>query len=78
LQATIAADIALRKQSDEWTKAAGQFVPFPATYLRQARWTDDAPTGPPPRRNLEAEFGAEAEEHAAWMREQKARKAATA
>jgi len=31
------------KQSDEWTKNNGQFVPHPATWLNGRRWEDEIP-----------------------------------
>ena len=43
-----------RKQED-WTKDAGKFVPYPATWLRDKRWQDEMPyelqkrQPPPPR-----------------------------
>lgn len=33
-------DIENRKQSDDWKKNKGQFIPNPATYLNQRRWED--------------------------------------
>lgn len=35
--------------SRDWTRDGGQFVPYPATWLRQGRWMDEAPTPPSPR-----------------------------
>lgn len=31
----------LQKQSEQWTKDNGQFIPHPATYLNQGRWEDE-------------------------------------
>ncbi len=28
-------------QSDQWRKNDGEFIPYPATYLRQERWSDE-------------------------------------
>jgi hypothetical protein len=28
-------------KSDQWRKNDGQFVPYPATWLRQERWADE-------------------------------------
>lgn len=42
---TIAADIAARSKTWDWQKDGGQFVPHPATYLNQQRWTDELPKG---------------------------------
>ena len=41
-QAQIMHDLAKRKQSDQqWLKDGGAFIPHPATYLNQGRWTDE-------------------------------------
>lgn len=29
-----------QKQSENWIKDSGQFIPYPATYLNQYRWED--------------------------------------
>jgi len=44
----ILSDIETRKQSDDWTKENGKYIPNPATYLNQRRWEDGetAHTGP--------------------------------
>lgn len=34
------AAIAIQVQSPEWRKDGGQFIPYPATWLNGARWTD--------------------------------------
>lgn len=39
-----------QKQSDQWTKNSGQYIPNPATWLNQGRWDDELP-----RRQSEAE-----------------------
>jgi hypothetical protein len=31
------------KKTDEWTKERGRFVPYPATWINQRRWTDEIP-----------------------------------
>ena len=36
----ILTDIETRKQSDDWTKENGKYIPNPATYLNQRRWED--------------------------------------
>jgi hypothetical protein len=36
----VLADIESRKQTEDWKKNDGQFVPNPATYLNQRRWED--------------------------------------
>lgn len=33
--------IALQKQTREWTKDGGQYIPHPATWLNNARWEDE-------------------------------------
>lgn len=40
-----------QKRSRDWAKDAGQFIPYPATWLNQRRWEDEdasvaEPTGP--------------------------------
>ena len=37
---SILTDIETRKQSDDWTKENGKYIPNPATYLNQRRWED--------------------------------------
>jgi len=37
---SILTDIDARKQSDDWTKENGKYIPNPATYLNQRRWED--------------------------------------
>lgn len=32
-----------QKQSDQWMKDGGQFIPHPATWLNQRRWEDETP-----------------------------------
>ena len=46
LQAILAA-IERQKASDGWTKAAGQYIPYPATWLNQRRWEDEETVAPP-------------------------------
>lgn len=41
-RAAILADIERRRESDEWRKAAGAYIPYPATYLNGRRWEDGA------------------------------------
>lgn len=43
LQATIAAHVEAMRDTDDWTKDAGRFVPHFATYLNNARWDDPVP-----------------------------------
>jgi len=44
----VLADIEDKAGSEAWTKAGGQFVPNPATYLNQRRWEDQIDAGPNP------------------------------
>jgi len=32
--------LSVARVSDQWLKDSGQFIPYPATYLRQERWDD--------------------------------------
>ena len=41
------AAIASQKESDQWTKDGGQFIPHPATWLNQERWNDELPKAAP-------------------------------
>lgn len=45
LQATILAALAVQKQSEQWTKDGGAFIPHASTWLNQRRWEDQLPTG---------------------------------
>ena len=42
LKERILADIEEKKGSKEWNEQDGQFVPYPASYLNQKRWEDEA------------------------------------
>lgn len=42
----VLADIQTKAGTEAWTKAGGQFVPNPATYLNQRRWEDEKPHSP--------------------------------
>ena len=37
--------LAWQTRSEGWTKDNGQFIPHPATWLNQSRWTDEPETG---------------------------------
>lgn len=41
LLAMIISDVQRRSKSEEWTKANGQYIPHPATYLNAQRWEDE-------------------------------------
>ena len=45
---SILTDIETRKESDDWIKQDGKYIPLPATYLNNRRWEDGetAHTGP--------------------------------
>ena len=36
-----------QKRSPQWQREGGRFIPYPATWLRQARWEDEPTTTPP-------------------------------
>jgi uncharacterized protein YdaU (DUF1376 family) len=40
---TVLAALQWQRECDQWTRDNGQFVPNPATYLRQQRWLDEPP-----------------------------------
>ena len=40
-----------QKESNEWKKDGGQFIPNPSTWLNQGRWTDEPMTEIKPARN---------------------------
>ena len=44
MQAILAA-IEKQRQSAQWTKDGGQFIPHPATWLNGRRWEDEMPSG---------------------------------
>ncbi len=52
----IIAAVVAHKTWDAWTKDDGKFIPYPATFLNQARWKDEEPhgidTGFEPRRRV--------------------------
>ncbi len=41
VQQQIATALEWQCQTVQWTKGDGQFVPYPASYLRGERWTDE-------------------------------------
>ena len=43
LLATILSAVGKQKQSAQWTKDGGQFIPHPATWLNGRRWEDEIP-----------------------------------
>lgn len=47
LMQAILAGIEKQKQSAQWTKDGGQFIPHPATWLNGCRWEDEMPKNTP-------------------------------
>lgn len=47
LMQAILAGIEKQKQSAQWTKDGGQFIPHPATWLNGCRWEDEMPKSVP-------------------------------
>lgn len=43
LLAKMLAAIAAKRQTADWTKDGGKFVPLPATWIRAERWNDEGP-----------------------------------
>lgn len=50
LMQVILAAIEKQRQSAQWTKDGGQFIPHPATWLNGRRWEDEMPSGASPQR----------------------------
>lgn len=44
---TMLSAIEVQKQSEQWTKNNGQFIPNPTTWLNQGRWEDELPESNP-------------------------------
>lgn len=53
--AVILAAVARQKGSEQWRKEGGQFIPHPATWLRQERWEDEGLSPPAARAQAAAE-----------------------
>lgn len=45
LLSSMLAAIAFQRASPQWVKDGGQFIPYPATWLRQGRWMDETAVG---------------------------------
>lgn len=43
----IMAAVTAAKESDQWQREAGRFIPHPATWLNQGRWDDELPQSGP-------------------------------
>ena len=41
LLATMLSALEKQKRSPDWTKDGGQYIPYPATWLRGKRWNDE-------------------------------------
>lgn len=39
--------LAWQTKTHDWTKEAGQFIPYPATWLNEQRWLDEPPPEQP-------------------------------
>ncbi len=48
----ILAAIEVQRQSLDWQKDGGQFIPHPATWLNQGRWQDELASDEPPLKSL--------------------------
>ena len=50
LQAEILAALEQAKQSQDWQKEGGQYIPYPATWLNARGWEDELESAAPERR----------------------------
>jgi hypothetical protein len=57
LQAEIMAGLARAKQSRDWQKDGGQYIPHPATWLNGRRWEDDVEPAALPKNPVESFLG---------------------
>jgi hypothetical protein len=46
-----------QKQTDQWTKDGGQYIPHPSTWLNQGRWEDETEIEVEKRRETGYEIG---------------------
>lgn len=49
---TLLAVVAIWRKSEQWTKDGGQYQPHAATWLKQHRWTDEAPHEATPQKGM--------------------------
>lgn len=56
LIAEIKAALEWQKASDDWKKDAGQFIPYPASWLNGHRWEDEQPTSQQKQKRIEREL----------------------
>jgi hypothetical protein len=40
------------KQSEQWIRDNGQYIPHPSTWLNQGRWTDEPQSPPAPKKRI--------------------------
>lgn len=46
-----------QKRSDQWTRDDGAYIPHPATWLNQQRWTDELPAAKPGKQVAAQQYG---------------------
>ena len=51
----IMTSIAASKESDQWQREAGRYIPNPSTWINQGRWDDEIPE-PAPAKNYAKGF----------------------
>lgn len=70
---TLVAAIERQKCSSQWSKDGGQYIPNPATWLNQGRWTDELPErSAPPQEKLDDDVVAAIQRMLAEEAEEKA------
>lgn len=70
---TLVAAIDRQKCSSQWSKDGGQYIPNPATWLNQGRWTDELPErSAPPQEKLDDDVVAAIQRMLAEEAEEKA------
>jgi hypothetical protein len=57
LQADIMAGLERAKQSRDWLKEEGRYIPYPATWLNGRRWEDDVEPAALPKKPVESFLG---------------------
>ena len=56
LQATMGKALEAQKQSEQWRKDGGQYIPMPATWLNGRRWEDEVQTQTQPNLPTDADY----------------------
>lgn len=56
LQATMGKALEAQKQSEQWRKDGGQYIPMPATWLNGKRWEDEVQTQTQPNLPTDADY----------------------